>query len=472
MPKRLTEEEFKARLLVLHEGRVSLLGSYLGSKGRMRFLDVDYGEFEALGQGLMRGEGHRQRGLDRREQTMASRYPYEHPAQTSEVRDRRKATMLARYGVDNPTKSKEIVDRRTQNNLARHGVSNPSQLPESVERKKRTCVERYGTEWAFQNEGVKGKTKATLLDRYGVENPSHMSTFVAKMFRSKERNGTLRESRGEREMLEFVRTLQPDFEKGVLIDRNERSWEFDMISQTKKIAIEFNGVFWHSEANPRWRRGRHHLKSRIAESHGFSLIHIWETEWVQNRPLVESYLSARLGVFSERIPARRCEVCSVNPVVARVFLTENHLRGSATGTHLGLYLGDRLVALATLSKHPRDSSVPILSRFCSLRGVQVVGGLGRLSRHLANLAGSDLLSWQDVRLGTTNAYTSSGWAIEERTPPDYLYWDSKKNVLVSKQSRKKQNVNTPEGMTEHQHALADGLFRIYDCGKIRLRFKR
>ena len=65
-------------------------------------------------------------------------------------------------------------------------------------------------------------------------------------------------------------------------------------------------------------------------------------------------------------------------------------------------------------------------------------------------------------------YERAGWVTEETLKPDYFYTDLIE--VISKQSRRKSAVNTPEGLTERDHALLDGLFRVYDCGKIRYRF--
>ena len=59
--------------------------------------------------------------------------------------------------------------------------------------------------------------------------------------------------------------------------------------------------------------------------------------------------------------------------------------------------------------------------------------------------------------------------LEELGKDTFGYW---KVLDVSKQSRQKKLVSTPEGMTEREHAKLDGLLRIYDCGKIRYKYER
>lgn len=48
------------------------------------------------------------------------------------------------------------------------------------------------------------------------------------------------------------------------------------------------------------------------------------------------------------------------------------------------------------------------------------------------------------------------------------------NVVVKQplQSRKKSVVGTPKDKTEHEHALEDKLYRVYDCGKYRMVFTK
>ena len=44
-------------------------------------------------------------------------------------------------------------------------------------------------------------------------------------------------------------------------------------------------------------------------------------------------------------------------------------------------------------------------------------------------------------------------------------------MKTSKFNRNESDYWLPKNMTEHEHALNDKLFRIYDCGKIKLIYK-
>lgn len=81
-----------------------------------------------------------------------------------------------------------------------------------------------------------------------------------------------------------------------------------------------------------------------------------------------------------------------------------------------------------------------------------------------------MISWADLRWSDGNGYIEAGWSIEDIIKPDYFYTNGTKTF--SKQSRAKKRQNTPAGMTEYEHAKKDGLYRVYDCGKIRFSYKK
>ena len=137
------------------------------------------------------------------------------------------------------------------------------------------------------------------------------------------------------------------------------------------------------------------------------------------------------------------------------------------------YFNEELVATATFGKHHRDSKTWVLSRFTTKMDYTIQGILSKISKLACKELRADIVSWADYRLSTGNGYEKAGWTFEELLNPDYFYFKVgyvSKACVISKQSRQKKLVKTPEGMTEKEHALKDGLVRLYDCGKIRYRY--
>ena len=88
----------------------------------------------------------------------------------------------------------------------------------------------------------------------------------------------------EIELFKFVKSLAPD---AIQSDRIIISpYELDIYIPSKNLAIEFDGLYWHSDEN---KSNDYHLeKTNTCLRKGIRLIHIFEDEWREKRPIVES----------------------------------------------------------------------------------------------------------------------------------------------------------------------------------------
>lgn len=242
----------------------------------------------------------------------------------------------------------------------------------------------------------------------------------------------------------------------------------DCYSPSKKVGIEFNGLYWHNEES----KGKtYHLdKTNACKAEGIRLIHIWEHEWRDRRSQVLSFLRSALSANPTKIGARKCEFRWVEPAAVKTLLESTHIQGFARQSKyaLGVYHQGELVGAATFGKHHRGRPVTVLNRLVFKDGVTISGGFSKISKLAAERFGT-IISWVDLAKSDGQGYLKAGWKVEEVLKPDYFYHDSQGNAY-SKQSRKKSAVRTPQGMTEREHALQDGLYRVWDCGKMRLSF--
>ena len=299
------------------------------------------------------------------------------------------------------------------------------------------------------------KVKKTCLERFGVENWQHSSDagLRAKTFSSK----------AELELLSWVRSL------GLEADKYRHGGkELDIYISSKNIGIEYNGLYWHCEKNK--DNKYHHDKTKYFKSQGIRVIHVFEHIWRDKQPQVKSFLSAALGKNEHRIGARECEIQQITTEEANFFANLYHIQGAAVSNKLsvGLFYDEELVAVATFGRHHRKSEVVVLNRFIGKYNWSVMGGLSKIMKFAINYFKKEIITWADNSISEGIGYLKAGWIVEEELPPDYFYTDF--TNVCSKQSRKKGVVGTPVHITEHEHALHDGLFRIYDCGKTRMIF--
>lgn len=99
--------------------------------------------------------------------------------------------------------------------------------------------------------------------------------------------GKLSSSSSEQEIANYIST----FYSGELI-KNSRAiiqpFELDLYYPEKKIAIEFNGDYWHDENHK--QKDYHFNKYILCKENGILLVSIFETYWLINNDAIKSYL--------------------------------------------------------------------------------------------------------------------------------------------------------------------------------------
>ena len=249
--------------------------------------------------------------------------------------------------------------------------------------------------------------------------------------------------------------------------------ELDIYVPEKKLAIEYCGVYWHTED----KKGKFGHKKKLLECRklNIDLITIFSDEWIEKESQVTNVLKAKLGVLP-KIGARDCEVREISKEDAKHFLDSFHLQGySASIYHLGLFYENVLVGVMTGGRHPRGGKgdTIVLNRLC-FGSYSVMGGASKLFKKFKAQAKalkySKIISWSDNRWSNGGVYRALNFNLEDELGPDYSYIKGKKRL--SKQSCQKKHLlaKGAVGTTETEMALSLGYAKIWDCGKKRWTF--
>jgi very-short-patch-repair endonuclease len=90
----------------------------------------------------------------------------------------------------------------------------------------------------------------------------------------------------ENEICDFIQGL------GIKVIKSDRTiitpYELDIVLPEKNIAIEFDGLYWHS--SKKVDKGYHLMKTELCEQKGIHLIHIFEDEWLEQKEIVKEKL--------------------------------------------------------------------------------------------------------------------------------------------------------------------------------------
>jgi hypothetical protein len=277
-----------------------------------------------------------------------------------------------------------------------------------------------------------------------------------------------KKSMGEYEISEFLKELNLEYDAHCRKSL-KTGFELDFYIPSKNIGIEYHGLRWHTENKV--GINYHVNKLNMANEAGITLIQIFQHEWKNRQFQVKSFLKSKLGLNTTKVYARKCVVKEVPKKEASKFLNDYHIQGSGRFNFAyGLYFNDELLMLIALGKHHRGNDSLVLTRCISKFDVTVVGGLSRLCKYAKTLHG-EFITWVDKRWSTGKSWESIGWVIEDNLRPDYFYFHPDKRIIQSKQARSKSKITPPEGCTEKQFAEMNGFERVFDAGKIRMRYK-
>lgn len=283
-------------------------------------------------------------------------------------------------------------------------------------------------------------------------------------------------SRLEDEVYEYIKKILPDTEKIIRRDRNVLGGkEIDILLPDRKIAIEVNGVFWHSE---RANRGRLDHKEKLDEITrcGYRLMVVWEDDWVERQNATKNVLRNALG-NTPRIGARKCCVIDVDKKTADAFYDKWHVQGSTRyNLTLGLLYEDNLIMCMSFVR--RQGTEWELTRMASSH--PVIGGASRLIKaadcKLQDVGATSVVTFSDNSLFTGGTYQQHmGFVFDGLIPPDYKYFDVKgssphrfhKFGFRKKRFRDDPSLAYQEGMTERELADLNGFTRVWDYGKTR-----
>jgi len=452
------------------------------------------------------------------------------PFKNESIQDKIKITLIEKYGVDNAFKSEMVKEKMIKTFNKNYGVDWSSKSEIVKDKQKKTMMEKYGVDNVFKLDWVKEKSKKNYFDKYGVSFGIMTDDMISKMKENKKKkwlNKVLEENQNikyisindnekyytfeceQKHIFEipFVNLIQRNSSKtsicticnpiekhisglenqlsifiknnyvGEIIE-NEKiidPYEIDIYLPELKLGFEFNGLYWHSEAQK--ENNYHWNKTEISEKLGIKLIHIYEDDWIYKQNIVKSRILNLLN-RSNKIYARNCEIKEISDnKLIREFLENNHLQGFVgSKVKIGLFYKNDLISIMTFGSYrkamgqkSKEKTYEML-RFCNKLNTNVVGGASRLFKYfIDNYNPDEIISYADRSWSNGNLYEKLGFRLIHKTNPNYYYiidkihrkhrFGFRKDILV-------KNGADPN-KTEHEIMLEKGIFRIYDSGHLK-----
>lgn len=447
-------------------------------------------------------------------------------------------TIIEKYGsIENYNKIRFQKIRKT--NLEKYGVEYPLQSKSILKKTQETVKDKYGVSCTLLLENIKDKARSTNIKKYGVEKYTNREKYVETRKKQyiKEHDDII--DRIKKNDVNFYickctnkycnKCEDKQFEipcsiyhtrryQGIeqctllnpigydgsntsleisiknLLDKYNIKYEYnnriilhkrelDIYIPDKKVAIECNGIFWHSDRNV--NNLYHKWKHTACAAEGIQLLTLWEDQFHNSKDIIESIVLSKLGIYKERIYARKCVIKEVNKSQCSQFLIDNHLQGNINSSiKIGLYYNDELVSVMcfgklrkSLGKNNLENSYE-LYRFCNKLNTQVIGGASKLFTYFIekyNPATIESFSSNDISVGYL--YSKLGF---EYIGESISYWYIKSNNGVFNRYhrykfRKSELVKMGYDSNKSEYDIMNGMknfYRIYDSGQTKWLWKK
>jgi very-short-patch-repair endonuclease len=286
----------------------------------------------------------------------------------------------------------------------------------------------------------------------------------------------------EQELIDIITTLNVPF---ITNCRNVLSnhRELDFYFPEHNLAIEFNGLYWHSELRGKDRN--YHLQKTIeCEQQGIHLLHIFEDEWEHHKEIIVGKIKSLLQQDNRiTVYARNTEIREVSSTDSRTFLDTHHLQGADSAKYRwGLFYHNVLISVMTFSKpnaskgNTKNVSVGTyeLSRYCSHTSYRCTGGASKLLKHFIKVQSPQkIISYADRRYSIVgkNVYEQLGFTLSHISSPNYWYFTSKQGLRrfhrFNFTKKKTISLGGCPTKTEWENMIGLGYDRIWDCGHLK-----
>jgi hypothetical protein len=237
---------------------------------------------------------------------------------------------------------------------------------------------------------------------------------------------------------------------------NEEDFTYLSVQSTEKVVLVIGLIdlkTWtaaHQKTKDRFLKLI--SKQELLRDQGISCVTLWEDIWLADKEIVQSRISALLGI-SQRIPGRMTKARRIDKPTATAFLDQNHLQHAVSSKlRYGLFLPkhyyrilkadnqfdtvvpEMLVAVATFS-HPRifeRNGRPFRSyeliRFANLMHTTVVGGFDKLlNKFIEDCQPDDIMTYADLEWSDGASYKRLKFEDITDKPPMTFWLDPRSN---------------------------------------------
>ena len=321
-----------------------------------------------------------------------------------------------------------------------------AQLDEKTKEKVRHAFEKYNGGHPLRDIKIRQQIEQTNIQKYGSSVACNSKQYI----------------------VEWLKTVYT----GEILT-SERSvinpYELDIYLPESGIAIEFDGLYWHSD---KFKDKRYHQnKTLLCKDKNIHLIHIPELLWDKKQNIIKSIILNALKLNTIKIFARNTICKEIDFKCYSDFLTINHIQGPVSSKYrYELFYNDELIAVFGYGKSRFNKNELELHRYAPKLGYSIIGGFSKLLKH----SGFNGTTYVDMNFFTGEGYLKNGFSFISMSEPSYIWINPSTGIYYTRyqtQKHKLKNILSvfDESLTESENMELNGYFKIYDSGCIKLK---
>lgn len=226
--------------------------------------------------------------------------------------------------------------------------------------------------------------------------------------------------------------------------------ELDIYIPRSNLAIEYNGLFWHTDTNGK-DESYHYKKWKSALKANTQLVQIWEDEWRDRRDLVMSMLLQKLNI-TKGITHESEDVSfsMISEKEARMFSSENQIQEFVPANFYFALLDNKSEIKAFLAVDVEGNDHFIFQHYAIQ--CNFLGGFTKiLHKFETTFKPTNIMAFSDNCTLNCDHFSQNGFVIDSELPPDYRYLV--RGVRINKMDYDLKNEDSPS--------------KIWDAGKTR-----
>lgn len=370
-------------------------------------------------------------------ETNNKKYGHNSPLQNNDIKNKAKSTFIKNYGVDNPNKSDVLLKRRIKT------YSKNMRLK---------FLETYKNIGIYDIDYENNKMYFHCSENHDFE-------ISIDLFHNRRRINTmlcticnplnLHVSGLEKDLQKFI----IESYNGVVLlnDKNIiKPYELDVYLPELNLAVEFNGLFYHSE---KCVEKEYHLnKTNLCEKQNIKLIQIFEDQWNDKKEIIKNLILKNINKTTNLNNDYKI-LRLIDEVIIKNHINEICLIEDFSDFCFGLFLNEKIQAFISFKKS-------IEHKYEIINYAEVTSGCFDIlfDYFIENYNPKEVLFELDRFFYSPLQDNFKNFKINSYIEPDYYY-------LINK-SRENKNKYT------EKDAIKNKIYKIYDSGKLKLIYQK